>query len=86
MLTRVKFSKLVRETVLAAGWSGNFTSHIFRVGAASTAASLGVPDYLIKALGRWNSNEYLLHVKLLRHQVSTVSRLMDLSQPVSPGL
>ena len=86
VLTRVKFSKLVCETVLAAGWSGNFTSHSFRVGAASTAASLGVPDYLIKALGRWNSNAYLLYVKLLRHQVSTVSRLMALSQPFSPGL
>ena len=69
VLTRVKFSKLVRETVLAAGWSGNFTSHSFRIGAASTAASLGVPDYLIKALGRWNSNAYLLYVKLSRHQV-----------------
>ena len=86
VLTRVKFSKLVCETVLAAGWSGNFTSHSFRVGTASTAASLGVPDYLIKALGRWNSNAYILYVKLSRHQVSTVSRLMALSQPFSPGL
>ena len=86
VLTRVKFSKLVRETVLAAGWSGNFTSHSFQVGAASTAASLGVPDYLIKALGRWDSDAYLLYVKLSRHQVATVSRLMALSQPFSPGL
>ena len=76
VLTQDKFSKLVRETVLAAGWSGNFSSHSFRVGAASTAASLGVPDYLIKALGRWNSDAYLLYVKLSPQQMSTVSRLM----------
>ena len=86
VLTCVKFSKLVRETVLAASWSGNFTSHSFQVGAAYTVASLGVPDYLVKALGRWNSDAYLLYVKLSRHQVSTVSRLMALSQPFSPGL
>ena len=86
LLTQDKFSKLVRETVLAAGWSGNFTSHSFRVGAASTAASLGAPDDLIKALGRWNSDAYLLYVKLSRQQMSTVSRLMALSEPFSPGM
>ena len=58
-LTRDEFSCLVNQTVKNAGWQGNFTTHSFRVGAAPTAAALGVPDHMIRALGRWNSDAYL---------------------------
>ena len=59
LLTRDKFSRLVNQTFKNAGWQGNFTSHSFRVGAASTAAVLGVPVHMIRAMGRWNSDAYL---------------------------
>ena len=51
-LTRERFLNLVAQTVREAGWQGNFTSHSFSVGAASTAAALGTPDYMIRAMGR----------------------------------
>ena len=31
-------------------------------GAATTAAAAGLPDWFIKALGRWNSNPYQLYI------------------------
>ena len=36
--------------------------HSFRVGAASTAAAAGLPDWLIKVLGRWSSGCYQLYI------------------------
>ena len=41
----------------------NYASHSFRIGAATTAAAAGIPAWLIKTLGRWNSNGYLAYIR-----------------------
>ena len=40
----------------------NYASHSFRIGAATTAAAAGIPAWLIKTLGRWNSKAYLAYI------------------------
>jgi len=35
-----------------------YSSHSFEIGAASTAAAAGIPDWKIQALGRWSSDCY----------------------------
>jgi len=37
--------------------------HSFHISAASTAAAAGLPDWLIKVLGRWSSDCYLLYIR-----------------------
>ena len=45
------------------GIRGTYSSHSFRIGAATTAASEDIPDHLIKTFGRWSSNAYLLYIR-----------------------
>ena len=62
-LSRSKLSVFLKSTLQSAGVPGNFSGHSFRIGAATTAASRGIPDRLIKTMGRWSSEAYLLYVR-----------------------
>ena len=78
-LTRANLFSRLRGLLQAAGWEGNYTTHSFRVGAATTAASLGFPDHLIKALGRWSSDAYRLYIKIPQAQLSLASQALATS-------
>ena len=39
-----------------------FSGHSFRIGAASTASKQGIPDNIIKILGRWSSPAYQTYI------------------------
>lgn len=62
-LSRALLSSFLQSTLQAAGIPGKFSGHSFRIGAATTAAQRGIPDHLIKTLGRWSSEAYLLYVR-----------------------
>ncbi|CAH3132390.1 unnamed protein product [Porites lobata] len=61
-LFRSKLSAFLKSTLKSAGVPRNFSGHIFRSGAATTTASQGIPDHLIKTMGRWSSEVYSLYV------------------------
>ena len=62
-LTRSLVTDRLRAIVLSAGLSGDFSSHSFRIGAATSAVKAGVPDHLIQVLGRWKSDAYKQYIR-----------------------
>ena len=60
-LSRSKLFAFLKSTLQSAGVPGNFSGHSFRIGAATTAASRRIPYHLIKTMGRWSSEAYLLY-------------------------
>ena len=62
-LSRTLLTDWLRQILSSANVPGNFSSHSFRIGAATVAACNGVPDHLIQALGRWSSSAYQLYIR-----------------------
>lgn len=55
-LTRYQFQAVLKKGARVLGWEVNkYTSHSFRIGAATTAAINGTPMDRIMRLGRWSS-------------------------------
>ena len=64
LLTRSTVVCLLRDAARHAGLPfHSLKGHSFRIGAASTAAAAGLPDWLIKVMGRWSSDCYQLYIR-----------------------
>ena len=74
-LTRASLTNNLRALLYVCGQdSANFTSHSFRIGAATTAGAVGLLDWLIKVLGRWKSNAYQTYIKTPKEAILQVPR------------
>lgn len=63
-LTRYQFNALLKKGISAIGLSPScFSPHSFRIGAATAAASNGVPIDVIKNMGRWQSHAVKLYIR-----------------------
>ena len=72
-LTRKDLNSLLLQTTNGAA---NMTSHSLRIGAASTAASMGCPKWLIKTMGRWTSDCYTTYIRVSKHTIINTSHIL----------
>ena len=73
-LTRDRLVSRLRNSLQEAGIkAANFSGHSFRIGAATTAARVGIEDSVIKMLGRWESAAYQRYIRTPRAQLAAIS-------------
>ena len=77
MLTRDRFVRAIRSAFAQAGVDSSlYSGHSFRIGAATAAAAQGVPDSLIKTMGRWESSAYTLYIRTPKEQLREVAKAL----------
>ena len=64
----------LRSILATAGVPGNYSSHSFRIGAATSAAVAGIPDHVIQTLGRWSSDCCRRYIRLPPHVILQSAR------------
>ena len=74
-LSRVDLVAAVCQALTADGHDvSRFNGHSFWIGAATTAAQVGVPDSVIQSLGRWKSSAFMTYVRTSPQQLTAISR------------
>ena len=77
-LTKALFTNKVREGLRSIGLpEQNFAGHSFRIGAATTAASVGIEDSTIRTMGRWSSSAFLVYIRTPREHLASFSRVLS---------
>jgi site-specific recombinase XerD len=82
-LTYRRFSASLKSIVRRLGYNpAHFSPHSLRAGAATDAAQRGLPEVVIKQLGRWRSDAFQQYVRPSALQVAAISRV--LADPLYP--
>ncbi|XP_048125145.1 uncharacterized protein LOC125311293 [Alosa alosa] len=63
-ITRHRFQTLLKNILVKSGFPADrYSAHSFRIGAATTAALIGLSEQQIKILGRWSSDAYQSYIR-----------------------
>ena len=73
-LTKDALTSETRQLLFQSGFtSSQYAGHSFRIAAVTTAASVGLPPWLIKTLGRWSSDCFERYIRCPQPLILEVS-------------
>ena len=72
-LTRTDINKVLKDM---SDGAANISSHSLRIGAASTAAAMGCPKYMIQSMGRWTSDCFRRYIRISDSSIKAASRAL----------
>ena len=73
-LSRPRLVESLRQVLGSVGVDySSYSGYSFRIGAATTAARMGVSDSLIKTLGRWKPSAFMLYIRTPWQTLAEVS-------------
>ncbi|XP_073766981.1 uncharacterized protein [Danio rerio] len=76
-VTRFWFQKHLKNILRLSGFPPDpFSSHSFRIGAATTAAHKGLSQHQIQALGRWSSDAFNSYIRLSRFHIKAAQQTL----------
>ncbi|XP_073678908.1 uncharacterized protein [Garra rufa] len=76
-VSRFWFQKHLKVVLLLSGTpADNFSSHSFRIGAATTAAQKGMSQQQIQTLGRWSSDAFKSYIRTDRSHIKEAHRAL----------
>ena len=83
-ITKLWFIGQFQDVLATAGLpQQEYAGHTFRIGAATTAASVGLEDFTIQLLGRWQSAAFLRYLRTPGTQLATLSASLVRQPPPS---
>ena len=62
--SRQRVTNVLRDTLSALGYTGNYSGHLFRRRAATSAARSDLSEEDIMMLGRWKLDSYKLYIEV----------------------
>ena len=81
-LSKQRFVKQIRDILNSLGLQQDqYAGHSFRIGAATTAAAVGIQDSTIQTLGRWHSAVFLQYICTPKEQLASLSSRLASSLP-----
>ena len=89
-LLRTQLCSTLRSPLQRAGYNPqHYYTQSFRIGVVTTSAAAGLPPWLIKTMGRWNSDAYLTYIQVPTSLIKTVPSSLaqtDIPDNTSPGI
>ena len=76
-MTRRLVTDTLRQTLKNLGYTGHYSGHSFRRGAATWARQVGLSDDEIQLLGRWKSDAYRLYIAANPSYIQQISRRLQ---------
>ncbi len=79
-LTHQSLTLILKELLRPTPFAGTYSPRSFRIGAATAAASMETPEWLLKLLRRWSNSCYQSYIRIPEQAIHMVQKKLATAQ------